>query len=72
MIDGILIRGLYLFNPKQEEVVMDYFRSLIGSPFFKINPSDQARVVKSSIPNNTDWAFDYEMHLDLRKPLSLP
>jgi type IV pilus assembly protein PilM len=72
VIDGILIRGLYLFNPKQEEVVMDYFRSLIGSPFFKISPSDQARVVKSSIPNNTDWAFEYELHLDLRKPLSLP
>src|SRR5437016_640149 len=25
-IDGILVRGLYLFNPKQQEVVVDYFR----------------------------------------------
>ncbi len=72
VIDGILIRGLYLFNPKQQEVVIDYFRSLIGSRFFKINPNDQARVIKSSIPNNTEWAFDYELHLDLRKPLPLP
>jgi hypothetical protein len=71
-IDGILIRGLYLFNPKQQEVVIDYFRGLIGSPFFKINPNDQARVIKSSIPNNTEWAFDYELHLDLRTPLPLP
>jgi type IV pilus assembly protein PilM len=72
VIDGILIRGLYLSNPKQEEVVIDYFRSLIGSPFFKINPNNQARVIKSSIPNNTEWAFDYELRLDLRKPLPLP
>lgn len=72
VIDGILIRGLYLFNPKQQEVVIDYFRGLIGSPFFKINPNDQARVIRSSIPNNTEWAFDYELHLDLRKPLPLP
>lgn len=71
-LDGILVRGLYLFNPKQQEVVIDYFRNLIGSPFFKINPNDQARVIKSSIPNNTEWAFDYELRLDLRKPLPLP
>jgi type IV pilus assembly protein PilM len=71
-LDGILIRGLYLFNPKQQEVVIDQFRSLIGSPFFKINANDQARVIKSSIPNTTAWAFDYELHLDLKKPVPLP
>jgi type IV pilus assembly protein PilM len=72
MIDGILIRGLYLFNPKQQEVVIDYFRNLTRSRFFRINPNDQARVIRSSIPNNAEWAFDYELHLDLKEPLPLP
>ncbi|HEY6071594.1 MAG TPA: type IV pilus assembly protein PilM [Chthoniobacterales bacterium] len=71
-IDGILLRGLYLFNPKQQEVVVDYFKSLVGSPFFNVDPNNQARVIKSTIPNNTDWAFPYELCLDLKKPVKLP
>src|SRR6266403_5309820 len=37
VIDGVNVRGLYMFNPKQQEVVVDYFRNLAGSPFFNIN-----------------------------------
>jgi len=71
-IDAIFVRGLYLFNPKQQEVVVDYFRNLIGSPFFAIDPNNQAKVIKPTTPNNTDWAFPYELRLDLKKPVKLP
>ena len=71
-IDGILIRGLYLFNPKQQEVVVDFFRNLINSPFFVIDPNNQSRVIKPSTPTNAEWAYPYELRLDLKKPLSLP
>jgi hypothetical protein len=72
VIDGLLVRGLYLFNPKQQEVVVDYFRNLVTSSYFAIDPNNQARVIKPSTPNNTDWAYPYELHLDLKKPLKLP
>ena len=71
-IDGILVRGLYLFNPKQQEVVVDYFRNLVGSPYFAIDPNNQAKVIKPTTPNNTEWAFPYELRLDLKKPMKLP
>ena len=71
-IDGLLVRGLYLFNPKQQEVVVDYFRNLVGSPWFAIDPNNQAKVIKPTTPNNTEWAFPYELRLDLRKPVPLP
>ena len=71
-IDGLLVRGLYLFNPKQQEVVVDYFRNLAGSPWFAIDPNNQAKVIKPTTPNNTEWAFPYELRLDLRKPVKLP
>jgi len=71
-IDGVLLRGLYLFNPRQQEVVVDYFRNLINSPFFILDPNNQARYIKPKTPNNSEWAFEYELHLDLRKPLKLP
>jgi hypothetical protein len=72
-IDGILVRGLYLYNPKQQEIVLDYFRNLATSPFFTIDPKTPERVVKSnSVPNDTEWAFPYELQLTLRKPVKLP
>lgn len=71
-IDGIFIRGLYLSNPKQQEVVLDYFRNLIGSPYWAIDPANQAKVIKPTTPTNTEWAFPYELRLDLRKPIKLP
>jgi type IV pilus assembly protein PilM len=71
-IDGLLLRGLYLYNPKQQEVVVDYFRNLARSPFFNVDPNNQARAIKSTIPNNTEWAFPYELHLALKKPMTLP
>jgi Tfp pilus assembly protein PilN len=71
-IDGLLVRGLYLFNPKQQEVVVDYFRNLAASPWFAIDPNNQAKVIKPTTPNNTEWAFPYELRLDLRKPVLLP
>jgi hypothetical protein len=71
-IDGIFVRGLYLFNPKQQEVVVDYFRNLTKSSFFKIDPNNQSRVIKPTTPNNTDWAFPYELRLELKTPMKLP
>src|SRR5438034_7021432 len=73
VIDGIVLRGLYMFNPKQQEIVVDYFRNLAGSSLFKIDPNNQARVIKSNtVPNETDWAFPYELQLTLRTPVRLP
>jgi type IV pilus assembly protein PilM len=72
MIDGVFVRGLYLFNPKQQEVVVDYFRNLLGSPIFEIDPNHQAQVIKPSTPTSTEWAYPYELRLTLREPLALP
>jgi type IV pilus assembly protein PilM len=71
-IDGLLIRGLYLSNPKQQEVVVDYFRNLVSSPWFAIEPNNQGKVIKPSTPNTTDWAYPYELRLELKKPIPLP
>jgi Tfp pilus assembly protein PilN len=71
-IDGLVVRGLYLFNAKQQEVVVDYFRNLIGSPWFAIDPNNQAKVIKPTTPNSSEWAFPYELRLDLKRPVPLP
>ncbi|PYI95388.1 MAG: hypothetical protein DME98_16770 [Verrucomicrobia bacterium] len=73
VIDGIMVRGLYLYNPKQQEIVVDYLRNLAKSPFFTIDPRTPERVIKSnSVPNDTEWAFPYELQLTLKKPVKMP
>src|SRR5262249_25968728 len=73
LIDGILVRGLYLYNPKQQEIVVDYLRNLASSPFFVVDPKTPERVIKSnSVPDDTEWAFPFELQLTLRKPVKLP
>ena len=73
VIDGINVRGLYLYNPKQQEIVVDYLRNLASSPLFVINAKTPERFIQSnSVPNDTEWAFPYELQLTLRNPVKLP
>src|SRR5205809_2454143 len=71
-IDGNLVRGLYLYNPKQPEIVVDYLRNLAKSPFSVIDPKIPERVIKSScVPSDIEWAFLYARQLPSRKPVKL-
>ena len=71
MIDGVFVRGLYLSNPKQQEIVVDYFRNLLGSTVFEVDANKQSEVIKPSTPTNTEWAYPYELRLKLRQPFEL-
>jgi type IV pilus assembly protein PilM len=71
MIDGVFVRGLYLSNPKQQEIVVDYFRNLLSSTVFEVDPNRQSEVIKPSTPTNTEWAYPYELRLKLRQPFEL-
>ena len=71
MIDGVFVAGLYLSNPKQQEIVVDYFRNLLGSTVFEVDPNKQSEVIKPSTPTNTEWAYPYELRLKLRQPFEL-
>ena len=72
-IDGINVRGLYLWNQKQQEIVVDYLRNLANSPLFAVDAKTPERFIKSnSVPNDTEWAFPYELQLTLRKSVKMP
>lgn len=68
MIDGVFVRGLYLSNPKQQEIVVDYFRNLLGSTIFEVDANRQSEVIRPSTPTATEWAYPYELRLKLRQP----
>ncbi|MEO6970649.1 MAG: Amuc_1101 family PilM-like pilus complex protein [Chthoniobacterales bacterium] len=71
MIDGVFVKGLYLSNPKQQEIVVDYFRNLLASTVFEVDANRQSEVIKPSTPTNKEWAYPYELRLKLREPFEL-
>lgn len=62
---GIMIKGLFLENPKGAGVVDDYAKNLSESPWFEVDPNK----IRTT-PNDKQWAYDYELHLYLKNPIS--
>jgi hypothetical protein len=73
-ITALALTGLYLENPRSQDVVFDFAKSLEKSPFFKFNyQSDQKSIVpKAENPSDKTWAYSFEMKLPLATSLALP
>ncbi len=66
---GLRLAGLYLQSPS---VVDDFVKQLSASGVFKITEENKAEVVvKRSTPDGTTWAYEYELEIPLRTPISL-
>ena len=68
---GVKIRGLYLDNePKEAGVIDDFLQNLAQSPYFAVdlNKRQEVNPVRTS-PNGAEWAYEYELHLNLKKPI---
>ncbi len=52
---------------------VDYLRNLANSPLFVVNAKTPERFIKSnSVPNDSEWAFPFELQLTLKKPVKMP
>ncbi|HEY5894304.1 MAG TPA: type IV pilus assembly protein PilM [Chthoniobacterales bacterium] len=69
VIDQIILKGLYIEN---SQVVDQFFTNLLKSPFFEIDPTKKNAVitVRKDVDSSA-WAFDYELTLPLKEPISL-
>lgn len=63
----LMLRGLYLDNPRGAAVVDDFVDKLGQSPFYDVNKDE----LKRSVPNETEWAFDWSVPLILKNAISL-
>ncbi|MEA3209972.1 MAG: type pilus assembly protein PilM [Chthoniobacter sp.] len=64
----LTLRGLYLYNERNASVVDDFVNKLKESPLYTVIEED----LKRSLPNDTEWAFEYEIPLRLTNPIALP
>lgn len=73
-IDALHVKGLYLTNPRQAQVVEDFVNELARSPLFDLDLKNQQSIIRSRAPQNEkEWAYEYELVLrlkpDARQPL---
>ena len=67
----LVIKGLILANPSRIGVVDDFAKALAASPYFSFDPKNKALMPVRATWTDTEWTFDYEIHLPLKKPLAL-
>jgi len=59
----IILKGLWLANPRGVNIIDDFSASLQKSPFYTVEPE------KNRTPQSTeDWATEYTLRLSLKKP----
>ncbi len=64
----LTLKGLYLYNDKQTGVVDDFKEKLKESELYTVDDEN----FKRSVPNETEWAFDFEIPLRLKNPIVIP
>lgn len=64
----LTLSGLYLANPRGPSVVDDFVNKLGESELYAVNKAD----LKRSVPNEAEWAFDFEVPLILKNPIQIP
>ena len=74
VIDGILVQGMYLHNPANNNVVVDYVKALASSDYFALDMKNrQNSVILDNPPEDPKaWATPYKLQLTFKKPLQIP
>jgi hypothetical protein len=66
----LTIKGLYLHNDRSAAVVDDFVKKLSESILYSVDK--ESKNYKRNLPNDNDWAYDFEIPLILKNPISLP
>ncbi|MEI8106462.1 MAG: type IV pilus assembly protein PilM [Verrucomicrobiota bacterium] len=66
----LTIKGLYLHNDRSAAVFDDFVKKLSESTLYTVDKG--SKHYKRNLPNDNDWAYDFEIPLILKNPISLP
>ena len=69
-IRAVIVKGLYLDNPRQAAVVDDFVANLQTSALFAIVEKEKSKVIiQRSGPNGEFWAYPFALRIPLRNPI---
>jgi type IV pilus assembly protein PilM len=70
-VKAILIKGLYLDNPRQASVIDDFVTALQSSDVFAVEDKDKSKVItQRGSPNGDYWAYPFALRIPLRNTLT--
>ena len=69
-IKAVIVKGLYLDNPRQASVIDDFITSLQSSEVFLVEEKEKSKVItQRGSPNNDFWAYPFALKIPLRTPI---
>ena len=70
-ITALLVKGLYLDNPKQASVIDDFVTSLQSSDVFAVEEKEKSKIItQRGSPNGEYWAYPFSLRIPLRNPIT--
>ncbi len=73
MIDGILVQGLYLHNPANNNVVVEFVNNLAKSDLFSLNMQEPKSIyLENPGEDPRAWATPYRLQLTFKKGIPVP
>lgn len=70
LVKAVIVKGLYLDNPRQAAVIDDFITSLQSSEVFLVEEKEKSKVItQRGSPNNDFWAYPFALKIPLRNPI---
>jgi len=69
-VKAVIVKGLYLDNPKQASVIDDFVTSLQSSELFVVEEKDMTKIItQRGSPSGEYWAYPFALRIPLRAPI---
>jgi hypothetical protein len=70
LVKAVIVKGLYLDNPRQAAVIDDFITSLQSSDVFLVEEKEKSKIItQRGSPNNDFWAYPFALKIPLRNPI---
>ena len=70
-IKALLVKGLYLDNPRQASVIDDFVTALQSSEVFAVEEKEKSKIItQRGSPNGEYWAYPFSLRIPLRNPIT--
>ncbi|NBZ95327.1 MAG: hypothetical protein EBR40_02670 [Proteobacteria bacterium] len=69
-LKAVVVKGLYLDNPRQASVIDDFVTNLQSSELFAVDEKEKSKAItQRSSPNGEFWAYPFALRVPLRTPI---
>ena len=69
-VKALIVKGLYLDNPRQAQVIDDFVTALQSSDVFVVEEKEKSKIItQRSSPSGEYWAYPFSLRIPLRTPI---